>query len=105
MNEVEIRERKAAIEAQFGPWTAANIPLGFGIETNPQHCCPHLLLRRIIQAIADLSGKSWDQLRILDLGSLEGFYALEFASRGARVVAIEGRESNNVHARFAAEAL
>jgi hypothetical protein len=26
MNEVEIRERKAAIEAQFGPWTAANIP-------------------------------------------------------------------------------
>jgi SAM-dependent methyltransferase len=105
MNEVEIRERKAAIEAQFGPWTAANIPLGYGIETNSQRACPHLLLRRVVQTIADLSVQPWDRLRILDLGSLEGFYALEFASHGARVVAIEGRESNNAHARFAAEAL
>jgi ubiquinone/menaquinone biosynthesis C-methylase UbiE len=105
MKEVEVRERKAAIEAQFGPWTAANIPLGHGIATNPQRAGPHLLLRRVIQTITDLSIKSWDQLRILDLGSLEGFYALEFASHGAKVVAIEGRESNNAHARFAAETL
>jgi SAM-dependent methyltransferase len=105
MNEDEIRKRKATIEAQFGPWTADNIPLGYGIATNPQRACPHLLLRRVIQTMADLSVKPWDQLRILDLGSLEGIYALEFASRGAQVVGIEGRESNNAHARFAAEAL
>jgi hypothetical protein len=105
MNEQELRTRKAQIEAQFGPWTAASIPLAHGIVTNPQRACPPLLLRRTIQTIADLSMKPWHQLRILDLGSLEGFYSLEFASHGAEVVAIEGRESNNVHARFAAEVL
>jgi 2-polyprenyl-3-methyl-5-hydroxy-6-metoxy-1,4-benzoquinol methylase len=105
MKESEIRERKASIETSFGPWTAANIHLGYGIETTPQRACPHLLLRRATQTIADLSAKSWDQLRILDLGSLEGFYTLEFASHGAQVVGIEGRESNNAHARFAAEVL
>jgi SAM-dependent methyltransferase len=105
MNEQELRTRKAEIEAQFGPWTAANIPLAHGIVTNPQRSGPHLLLRRTVQTIADLSMKPWNQLRILDLGSLEGFYSLEFAAHGAEVVAIEGRESNNAHARFAAEAL
>lgn len=105
MNEHELRTRKAELEAQFGPWTAANIPLAHGIVTNPQRSGPHLLLRRTVQTIADLSMKPWNQLRILDLGSLEGFYSLEFASQGAEVVAIEGRESNNAHARFAAEVL
>lgn len=104
MNEQELRARKAEIEAQFGPWTC-NVPLGHGLETNPQAARPHLRLRRAIQAIADTAGKPWDKLRIVDLGSLEGLYALEFASHGAQVVAIEGRESNNVHARFAAQAL
>jgi SAM-dependent methyltransferase len=105
MNEQELRARKAEIEAQFGPWTADNIPLAHGIVTNPQRACPHLLIRRTIQTIADFSMKPWNQLRILDLGSLEGIYSLEFASHGAEVVAIEGRESNNAHARFAAEVL
>ena len=105
MKEGEIRERKAAIEAQFGPWTAHNIPLGYGINTSPQHVGPHFDLRRVTQTIADVSAKPWDQLRILDLGSLEGFYALEFASLGAQVVGIDGREANNAHARFAAEVL
>ena len=84
MNEVDIRERKAAIEAQFGPWTADNIPLGHGINASPQRICPDLLLRRSIQVISDLSIKPWDQLRVLDLGSLEGIYALEFALHGAQ---------------------
>lgn len=105
MTEQELRTRKAEIEAQFGLWTAANIPLAYGIVTNPQRSGPHLLLRRTVQTIADLSMKPWNQLRILDLGSLEGFYSLEFASHGAEVVAVEGRESNNAHARFAAEVL
>jgi len=105
MNEQELRKRKAAIEAQFGPWIADNIPLPHGIETNPHRPGPTRGLRRAVQVIADLSVKPWNQLRILDLGSLEGGFALEFASQGAQVLAIEGRESNNAHARFAAEAL
>jgi SAM-dependent methyltransferase len=104
MNPDEIRAQKAAIEGQFGPWTT-NIGLGHGIQTAAQPAGPHFRLRRITQTIADVLGKPWDQLRILDLGSLEGFFALEFASHGAQVVAIEGRESNNARARFAAEAL
>lgn len=47
----------------------------------------------------------WWELRILYLASLKGVFALEFARHGADVVAIEGREANNVRARFAAEAL
>jgi hypothetical protein len=39
----------------------------------------HLRLRRIIQTIADLGGKPWAELRILDLGSLEGLFAIECA--------------------------
>jgi len=52
--------------------------------------------------IADFSPKPWTDVRILDLGSLEGHFSLEFASKGAQVVAIEGREANNAKARAAA---
>jgi Methyltransferase domain len=105
MNEAEIRQRKAEVEAQFGPWTGDNVPLGYGINTLPHHVVPQFQIRRILQTIADLSTKPWGQLRILDLGSLNGTHALELASQGAQVVGIEGRESGNAHARFAAEAL
>jgi hypothetical protein len=63
---------------------------------------PHLRLRRVVQTIADIEQRPWSELRILDLGSLEGLFALEFASHGAQVVGIEGRETNNVIARTAA---
>jgi SAM-dependent methyltransferase len=62
-------------------------------------------LRRVTQVIADFSRKPWTEIRILDLGSLEGQYSLEFAARGAQVVAIEGREENNAKARAAATSL
>jgi hypothetical protein len=63
---------------------------------------PHLRLRRVVQTIADIEQRPWSELRILDLGSLEGFFALEFASHGAQVVGIEGRETNNAIARAVA---
>src|SRR5579871_6135865 len=101
----EIKRKKSAIETKHGPWTAYNIDLGHGIQTAPHLSCAHLRLRRVVQTVADHAAKPWDQLRILDLASLEGIFALEFASHGARVVAIEGREANNARAQFAAEAL
>lgn len=105
MSDLELQRRKAEIEAEFGPWTAENIPLATGVSTNPERAGPQLLLRRTVQTISDLCAKPWDQLRILDLGSLEGLYSLEFASQGAEILGIEGRETNNAHARFAAEVL
>ena len=70
-------------------------------QRDPQH----LRLRRVTQTIADISHKPWGSLRILDLGSLEGHFAIEFAMKGAHVIAIEGRETNNAKARAAANAL
>jgi 2-polyprenyl-3-methyl-5-hydroxy-6-metoxy-1,4-benzoquinol methylase len=55
--------------------------------------------------IADFSKKSLEELRILDLGVLEGAFSIELARRGATVVGIEGREANIVKAQFAKEAL
>jgi SAM-dependent methyltransferase len=48
-------------------------------------------VRRILQLTRDLAGKSFDQLRILDLACGEGVYSIEAALRGAEVVAIDGR--------------
>lgn len=64
--------------------------------TNESHL---FRLRKMIQIIPDLSGRAWGDLRILDLGSYDGDYAIEFAVRGAQVVAIEGRGPSNEIAR------
>ncbi len=105
MTAESIQRKKEAIEAEHGPWTAYNINLGQEIQTAPQFAVAHLRLRRVVQTIADLSTKPWKELHILDLASLEGIFALEFARLGSQVVAIEGREANNARARFAAETL
>ena len=60
-------------------------------EAPPRHAARRRRVRRIARGV-----------RVLDLASLEGMYALELARRGADVVAIEGREANVEKARFAA---
>ena len=49
---------------------------------------------RILQIVCDLAKKPVSDLRLLDLGCLEGHYSFEFAAKGARVVGIEGRKCN-----------
>ena len=100
-----IQDDMRALVDAHGPWTAYNIKLADGVETAPQFAGPHLRLRRSVQIISDLAGKPWKDLRILDLASLEGIFAIEFALQGAQVVGIEGREASNARARFAAKAL
>jgi len=48
-------------------------------------------VRRVMQLTADLGGRPFDQLRVLDLGCGEGVYAIEAGLRGAQVLALDAR--------------
>lgn len=49
---------------------------------------------RIVQIAHDLTSRPFDQLRVLDLASLEGHFSFEFAGCGAQVLGVEGRKAN-----------
>lgn len=51
------------------------------------------IFRRVIQTVCDLKHRPFSDLRILDLGCAHGAYSIELASRGAQVLAIEGRDA------------
>lgn len=106
MNAGPIEERKREVIEKFGPWSAHNIHLGGGIYTISEGLAgDEIKLRRIIQCVADISGRPLNSLRILDLACLEGLYAVELARQGAAAVGIEGRETNIEKAHFAKEVL
>ncbi|MHB8658425.1 MAG: class I SAM-dependent methyltransferase [Solirubrobacteraceae bacterium] len=89
-----------------GDWTAHNIELRPGVFTKgSEPSGEELKLRRILQLVADLAVAPMDELRVIDLGALEGLYGLELALRGAEVVFVEGREVSAAKIRFAAREL
>jgi SAM-dependent methyltransferase len=101
-----IMQTKERLIQQDGPWTAHDILLADGIHTlDRDHSGYQAHVRRIVQIVADLHQKPMGSMRVLDLGCLEGGYAIEFAQRGATVVGVEGRRANADKARFAKEAL
>ncbi|MBA2630664.1 MAG: methyltransferase domain-containing protein [Thermoleophilaceae bacterium] len=97
--------RKRALVERYGAWTAHDVQLAEGVWTrdHPPGDAPRL--RRVLQLASDLAAKPVEQLRVLDLGCLEGQYAIEFALHGAEVVGIEGREANLAKAWLAKEVL
>jgi 2-polyprenyl-3-methyl-5-hydroxy-6-metoxy-1,4-benzoquinol methylase len=103
----DVARRKREIENQYGPWTAHNIQLRDDLYTIRPGLVggSEVRLQQITQLIADVAQAPIDHLRVLDLGALEGLFAVEFARRGATVVAIEGREANLEKIRFAKEIL
>lgn len=116
--EVEIaRERMLEVETAHGAWSADNIRLADNLYTLavPRRNEPGKpytghegvdpRVRRFVQVVADLSGRPLSALRVLDLGPLEGAFAIEFALHGAEVLAIEGREANLAKIRFVQEVL
>lgn len=108
MNEAKARIRKRMDDhvAQHGSWKAHNIHLGEGIYTiNDSVTTRERRLARILQTISDVTQKSFDELRILDLACAEGMNAIECARQGSQVVGIEGRLSSLNKAIFVKELL
>lgn len=106
MDAEQIERRRKEIIQQHGEWTADNFQLFGDIYTIGKDS--HIgsgRQRRITQIISDLFHDSFENLRILDLGSLEGGFAVEFAKRGAEVTAVELRQGNLVKSRFAKDVL
>jgi SAM-dependent methyltransferase len=100
-----VLREKRDLEERYGPWTAHNVRLADGLYTiGPSPSGDEVKLRRVVQLLDDVFGRV-EGLRVLDLACLEGMYALELATRGADVVAIEGRDANLEKARFAARVL
>ncbi|HET6183569.1 MAG TPA: class I SAM-dependent methyltransferase [Acetobacteraceae bacterium] len=100
MQSEDARRELSEAVGRWGPWTAHNIRLADGVFTLGEHIASPKV-RRVLQVVADLAGKPLDRLRVLDLACLEAQYAIEFALHGARVTAIEGRQTNIEKARFA----
>ena len=68
-----IQRRKVAINERFGEWTAHNIHLGDDTYTiGPRAISDESRLTRILQVVSDLSARSIQDLRVLDLACLEG---------------------------------
>lgn len=102
----EILRLKAAVEERHGPWTAHNARLCDSVWTVKEGVANFdEKTRRAVQIAHDFFGRDLSGLRVLDLGAGEGGLSLEFASHGAEVVCIEGRESNLTKARFVADVL
>ncbi|HEV2361866.1 MAG TPA: class I SAM-dependent methyltransferase [Acidimicrobiales bacterium] len=101
------QEQLDAVIAAWGPWSAHNIEIAPGLFTRPQLAgAPNPRLRQILQLVTDALGTTeLSGIRVLDLGSLEGGFAIELALHGAEVVGIEGREGNTRRAQFAATSL
>ena len=104
MNKLEIETQKAILIEKYGKWSY-DIPLVEGVWTKDGSNIPHTRLKRILQIANDISKKPISECRVLDLGCLDGQFAIEFALHGAKVVGIEGRESNIKKAEFAKNVL
>ena len=107
MDAEQVERKRQEIIRQYGEWTADNFQLSGDVYTIGKNSpiAPTRPLR-VTQIIADYFGSgSFENLRIADLGTLEAIYAVEFARRGARVVALELRESNLAKSCFAKDVL
>lgn len=81
-----------------------HIPLPNGKWTFDKDTFKHTRLKRIAQVLKDVLNKPMNESRILDLGSLDGLFPLEFAFQGSETVGVEVRESNYQKAQFCKEA-
>jgi 2-polyprenyl-3-methyl-5-hydroxy-6-metoxy-1,4-benzoquinol methylase len=103
MDVSEIQKRKLEIIKKFGEWTAHSIELAPNIFTVEGKEVPSGRPAHYVKVTQDFFSQPLNELRVLDLGSLEGMYSFEFAKHGPEVVGIEGRLENIEKAKFANE--
>jgi SAM-dependent methyltransferase len=87
----------------LAPWNH-NIPLPFGLSTtgSEQYYPAH---REIMRVVHERLGGAFDGRRILDVGCLEGYFAIECAQQGAHVLGVEGKLLNLRKCEFVRAAL
>ncbi len=107
MTDQEIRAGMEAIVLEHGAWTAHDIALSPAISTFPQwRQWSADGARRFMQIAADVAHKPWSEVSFLDLGCLEGLYAIEAGLRGCRrSVGIDIRMQHIAKAEFAKKVL
>lgn len=98
----DIIKKRAELIQRYGEWWD-NFELAEGIWTQAPSHVPNPRVVKILQIASDLAKKPLSDCRVLDLASANGHFSLEFALRRARVLGIEGRESNIQKALFAKE--
>jgi len=87
-----------------GEWSY-DIPLPFGIWTRGNQGVAHTRLKRIVGTLVDLAGGSLNGRRVLDLGCLEGLFAIECALQGAEAVGVDIRAAHLEKANLCKAAL
>ncbi len=105
LSKEDIVSSKKSIIDRYGEWVGYNIHLSHGIYTKGADVSAGVQERRYLQVIADLLRKPFADLRILDLGCLEGGVAIECGMQGAEVIGIDGRDAHIAKARWTAEVL
>lgn len=99
-----VKEELTKLIDEYGEFIY-DIPLSDGIWTRGNEGLSHTRLKRIVQIVSDISKKPLDKIKVLDLGSLEGQFSLEFAYHGSETVGLEIREANVVKSNFCKENL
>lgn len=93
---------------ELSQWYSSNTYLGHGIYTlgKKAGCGGNGVHSQVfMQAIQDVMCRPFSELKILDLGSLEGLHSIEPALQGAEVVSIEGRQQHVDKQLFVKEVL
>jgi 2-polyprenyl-3-methyl-5-hydroxy-6-metoxy-1,4-benzoquinol methylase len=103
-DETALRVELEDMIRQYGPWTAHNVRLSENVYTmGLEDVGSAGGVRRFMQIVTDVLRKPWSDIRLLDLGCLEGLYALEAGYHGAEAIGIDARITHIIKANFAKE--